>query len=362
MKKLLAVELGIVAVLLGLVVYRDWERIQNWFEAALTARTASAPTVAPAIAPTTVAPTTVPPTTTPPTTEPPTTAPPETEPPTTEPKETDPEWMVFAPNRELTAQCWFVYDDDADAFLLLSGDPTETVYPASITKLFTAYVALQYLDPEETVTVGEALDLVDPTSSIAALGYGDTLTVARLLEGMLLPSGNDAAYVLAAAAGRVIDGDPEEYAWNAVQTFLAEMNAQAQELGLSGTHFVNPDGIHDYDHYTCPKDLVTIAKLSLNNPLVMRCTSLSRETVSLDSQEEDVIWKNTNVLIDPESEYYCPYAIGLKTGQTSDAGSCLLSAFDYHGRTLIIGVFGCPEETDRFADTLQLLTEALEEG
>ena len=93
----------------------------------------------------------------------------------------------------------------------------------------------------------------------------------------------------------------------------------------------------------------------------MRCAGLSRETMYLDSQGEEVEWKNTNLLIDPESDYYCPYAIGLKTGQTYAAGSCLLSAFDYHGRSLIIGVFGCPEEEDRFADTLQLLTLALEE-
>jgi len=70
-------------------------------------------------------------------------------------------------------------------------------------------------------------------------------------------------------------------------------------------------------------------------------------------------WKNTHALIHPDSEYYCPYAIGLKTGQTPSAGSCLLSAFRCEGRTLIIGVFGCPETQDRFADTLQLFNEAI---
>ena len=62
-------------------------------------------------------------------------------------------------------------------------------------------------------------------------------------------------------------------------------------------------------------------------------------------------------LIDPESPYYCPYAVGLKTGQTPSAGSCLLSAFRMDGRELLIGVFGCPKETDRFDDTLQLFNK-----
>ncbi len=359
MKKLLYIEIVLVAVLLGVAIFRNQEQIQGWF-GGLTAQVSQFST--PSSTATQPSLTTPPTTTAPPeTTVPPTTAPPET----TEPTETTfpgPEWMVFAPDRELTAQCWFVYDNDTDDFLLLSGDPEEAIYPASVTKLFTAYVALQYLEPQETVTVGEALDLVDPTSSIAGLGYGDTLTIGQLLEGMLLPSGNDAAYVMAAAAGRVIDGDPEEYAWNAVMTFLDEMNRQAQELGLSGTHFVNPDGIQDDNHYTCPADLTVIAHLAMQNDLIMRCAGMSRKTMYLDSHGEEVEWKNTNRLIDPESDYYCPYAIGLKTGQTYAAGSCLLSAFDYHGRSLIIGVFGCPEEEDRFADTLQLLTLALEKA
>ena len=70
-------------------------------------------------------------------------------------------------------------------------------------------------------------------------------------------------------------------------------------------------------------------------------------------------WKNTNAIIDPSSPYYCPLAIGLKTGQTPYAGSCLLSAFQYMDRTLIIGVFGCKEVDDRFPDTLQLFNDAV---
>ena len=75
--------------------------------------------------------------------------------------------------------------------------------------------------------------------------------------------------------------------------------------------------------------------------------------------EDTVKWLNTNALIDPNSQYYCPYATGLKTGQTPSAGSCLLSSFSYEGKSYVIGVFGCPETDDRFEDTLQLFNRTV---
>ena len=83
------------------------------------------------------------------------------------------------------------------------------------------------------------------------------------------------------------------------------------------------------------------------------------ETVAVSSSKTRT-WYNTNHLIHTDNKYYCPYAIGLKTGQTPTAGSCLLSGFECAGKTLVIGVFGCPEEDDRFADTIQLFNEWIE--
>ena len=175
---------------------------------------------------------------------------------------------------------------------------------------------------------------------------------------MLLPSGNDAAYILAAEVGRRLDGDPNEGAWYAVETFMEEVNGRARALGMTGTHFVNPDGIHSDNHYMTPRDLVTMARLALEIPEVVAYATTPKDTVTFVSGEE-MEWKNTNALVHEESPYYCPYAVGLKTGQTPYAGSCLLSAFRVEGRTLIIGVFGCPEIDDRFEDTLQLFTDAV---
>ena len=266
-----------------------------------------------------------------------------------------PTWKTYPANRQLLAQQYFVYDCRENAFLVTSGQANERIYPASITKLFTAYVAMQYLQPEDNITAGEALDMVAWGSSVAKIKKGDVLTAQQLVEAMLLPSGNDAAYLLACQAGRAIKENPQLSATSAVQIFMLEMNSQAKALGMTGTHFVNPDGIHDNNHYTTFEDLAILGKLSMKDATVMQYATTPKDQVILHG--ETIVWKNTNALVDPASPYYCPYAVGLKTGQTPSAGSCLLSAFRMDGQELIIGVFGCPKEEDRFDDTLQLFNQ-----
>ena len=238
------------------------------------------------------------------------------------------------------------------------GQKSDRVYPASITKLFTAYVALQFLEPEQLIEAGDVLDLVGAGSSVAEIEKGNVLSVEMLVEAMLLPSGNDAAYILADAAGKAIKEDDTLSSSAAVAAFLKEMNGQARALGMSGTQFTNPDGYHSPDHYTTFADLATMSKKVLENSTILQYAAVSKAEVTFQSGQIKT-WENTNKLVDPTSEYYCPIAVGLKTGQTPSAGSCLLSAFAYEGKEYVIGVFGCPEIEDRFADTLQLLNETL---
>ncbi len=273
----------------------------------------------------------------------------------TEAVQTGPTWNTYPEDRQLTARQYFVYDCLARTYLVNSGTENDRVYPASITKLFTAYVAMYYLHPDAYIEVGDALDMVVPGSSVAHLQKGDRLTARQLLEGMLLSSGNDAAYVLACEAGRMIAGKLDLDAASAVEAFVNEMNVRAKALGMPNTHFVNPDGIHDPDHYTTIQDLTTLAALCLSDNTIMNNAVVPEADIIL--HDETVVWKNTNALINPKSPYYCPYAIGLKTGQTPEAGSCLLSAFRKDSQYLVIGVFGCPEETDRFDDALQLFNQ-----
>ena len=269
-----------------------------------------------------------------------------------------PTWMTVPADRQLSALEYFVYDCDTGEFLAISNAPDTRVEPASITKLFTAYVAMQYLEPDTVVTCYDALHLVVPGSSTAKLDWAYRLTVAQLVEGMLLPSGNDASYVLAAEVGRIIDGKPKENASVAAASFVAEMNRQAKELGMTGTNFINPDGIHRDNHYSTLHDLALLGALSMQNETILQYAMVVKETVKIKSGQE-LEWENTNYLVNPESEYYCPYAVGLKTGQTPYAGSCLLSGFQYEGRNIVIGVFGCEKTDDRFVDTIQLFNEAM---
>ena len=284
--------------------------------------------------------------------------------------EPEPTWFTVPSNRTLSCSDYVVYDLSGNYFGALSGQYTDRVYPASITKLFTAYTAMWHLRVDKLITAGDELDMVVWGSSVAGIKKGDTLTVEQLIEAMLLPSGNDAAYVLAAAAGRDIREDPNLSAQAAVNAFMEEMNSMAASVGMIDAHFVNPDGIHDQQHYMSLYDIALLGLLVYDNPTISKYAALPvgnnpRYTEPAQGETENTSddapkqWKNTNELIQPDSVYYCPYATGMKTGQTPNAGSCLLSSFNYKGRVLIIGVFGCEEKDDRFVDTLQLFNEAI---
>lgn len=281
-----------------------------------------------------------------------------TEPEDTEPPETEPVMATIPADRVLTAQNAFVYDCNSREFAFVLGDPEDTIYPASITKLVTAFTVLQYLSPEDTVLVGNELDLVPWDSSVAGLQKGDRLTVEQLIEGMMLPSGNDAATVLATTAGRVIAEDYAMAPKAAINAFMKEMNRTAKSYGMGDSHFITPDGYHDPDHYTTMEDLAVLGRLILTTPSILKYTALPNDQIML-SEDRVLEWKNTNALINPESEFYCSAAVGLKTGQHTAAGRCLLSAFEIDGRILIIGVFGCTEDPGRFEDTLQLLQQTI---
>ena len=243
----------------------------------------------------------------------------------------------------------FVYNCGDSELLYTKGGQTDRIAPASLTKLLTAYVALQYLDPDSAVTIGEEVTWIDPASSTSHVEPGDSISVALLIQGMMMQSGNDAAYATAVAAGRVIAGDPSMDAKRALDTFIAEMNTLAQAHGLTGSHFVTPDGLDADGHYTTPEDMLAIALLAMEEPLICHYAGLSQVNVVYENGK-NYMYKNTNYLLHPNSPYYCPDAYGLKTGYTSKAGSCLLALFNTDERQLLIGIFGCPTYEDRVKD------------
>lgn len=273
-----------------------------------------------------------------------------TEPEPTGPEPTEPEPIIPL---ELSARYAFAYDVAAGEFIYTHGDLQDAISPASITKLFTAYVALQILSPETVVTVGSEISLIDPHSSVAGLTMGEQLTVEQLVAGMLLPSGNDAAYTLAVAAGRSLAEDATLDAEVAMAVFMDAVTDHAQDMGLENTQFRTPDGNDLQGHYSCAQDLLSIALLVHTDTIIRRYTQMVEFSFTSPSGAR-YNWINSNLLLHENSPYYCPQAIGLKTGSTDLAGRCLISMFEHDGRQIIICVMGCDTHEQRYEDTLLL--------
>jgi D-alanyl-D-alanine carboxypeptidase (penicillin-binding protein 5/6) len=255
----------------------------------------------------------------------------------------------------LTARHAFVYDAGEDRLLYSFGDQNQQISPASLTKLFTCYVALQYLNGDEVILVGEEAGFCAPDSSFAFISAGQRLKVETVLQGAMMQSGNDAAYILAVAAGRAIAGNDQLGAREALAKFMDEMNARAKAEGLTGSHFVTPDGYDAEGHYSTAADLLQIAKLAMTEPLILRYASTDKADVVFESGET-ISWVNTNWLIRRElEEYYTPAVTGLKTGGTSKAGMCVIAVYEKDGRKLIVGVLGCELIEQRFVDAMYLI-------
>lgn len=342
MRKLLVIEIVLLVLVLAAAAYFIWD-------ISMVQPNAAAPVAA--TEPTEV----TEPETVPEETE----APEVTEPAPTEPEETlhtKDTWATVLNDYELTAENYFIYDLSADRFLLRSDSADTKVYPASVTKLFTAYVALQHASKDTKITVGSEIEMIDVDSSVAKLKKGDVLTVEQLVGGMVLPSGNDAAYAIAAGVGRLLANDSDMSEKAAVERFVEQMNKDAKDLGMTDSHFVTPDGNHADAHYIGLEDMVTVGKLALENDVIAKAAAQPTQSVTTGNSRT-LEWNNTNSLIREASDYYCDQAIGLKTGYTTPAGYCLLSAVRIGERELLIGVFGSGEKEDRFADTLYLLAQ-----
>ena len=247
----------------------------------------------------------------------------------------------------------FVYDVKNDVIIFSKGSD-RVVYPGSTTKLLTALFALNVLPTDQEITPGSELTLVKEGSSVAYIKEHHTLSVEMLVEAMLIPSGNDAAYVLAAATGRVLSGDDGIDGVLAVEYFMDGLREYASENGLCGTSLTVPDGYGDSDHYTTTEDMIIVSRLAMENELIMKYVSMPRTEVVYASGHTNE-WINTNKLIDENSSFYSPYVTGLKTGSID--GECsLVFSFEFEdGREYIGGVFGSPDKNTRFYDALKII-------
>lgn len=235
----------------------------------------------------------------------------------------------------------------------------EKAYPASLTKLMTAIVAVENCPADTVLTVGEEITYIDRESSRAYLTTGSRLTLNQLLKALLLPSGNDAAYAIAAQVGRKIAGNDSLAPRSAIAQFVAKMNEKAAALGCAGTHFANPDGIHDPNHYTTAADMLKIATAALQKPEIAGVVALAQTTETFPSGQT-VTWKNSNKLVRQDNAFAYDGATGMKTGSTSEAGYCLIASAVRDGQTSIAVVMGSEEESGRWEDASGLLDISFE--
>lgn len=210
----------------------------------------------------------------------------------------------------------------------------ERAYPASTTKIMTCILVLENGDLDAEFTVGEEVtNGFTSHSSLMGLQEGETVKLRDLLYGLMLVSGNDAAAAIAVHLA------------GSIEAFAAMMNAKAAELGMTNTHFVNPHGVHNDEHYTTARDMARLTAYALQNEQFRAVVSTETYTVAPSNlRAESLVLENTNKLIhtlatDTESCLY-EYAIGVKTGDTTMAGKCLVAAAEKDGATVIIVLFG----------------------
>lgn len=238
---------------------------------------------------------------------------------------------------------------DVDRTNVLYADSIfDRLYPASTTKLMTALLVLENANLDDVAVVSDSIMNLEPGSQVCGLEPGDSVTIRDLLYGLLLHSGNDNAVVCA------------EYVAGSVEGFVDMMNARATALLMSGTHFCNPHGLHEDDHYTTAYDLYILMNECIKNETfceIIDTPSYTGQVTHADGSSEMITWLATNYyyqgLVDSPTN--CTI-MGGKTGTTDQAGACLvLLARDANGRPYISVILHAMDKGTLYTKMTQLL-------
>lgn len=238
--------------------------------------------------------------------------------------------------------------------VLFEQNADQRLFPASTTKLMTAVVALEKGNPADMVTVSpQALQGLPERGSSVFLIAGEQMPFSDLIRYLLVASGNDAANALAEHVGGSVEG------------FVDMMNATAASLGCTGTHFANPHGLHEEDHYTTARDLLLIARHAMENPTIAEIVATPQiKLPPTNKHAKETTLTTTNHLITKirQSAYYYEPAIGVKTGFTTPAGYCLIAAARNDDLTYLSVVLGASKAEDgtlgSFTESIKLLDYA----
>ncbi|MFA6493213.1 MAG: D-alanyl-D-alanine carboxypeptidase family protein [Patescibacteria group bacterium] len=221
---------------------------------------------------------------------------------------------------------------DETSFKTLYQKDSEIKVPiASTTKIMTATVVLEDYPDKMKDVVTITREMANVEGSGAQLRIGEKISVESLLKGLLIVSGNDAAYSLASYLG-------------GKDKFVEEMNEKAVFLGLNNTFYKDPAGLDD-EGYSTARDLAILASYAMRNEAFAKIVSTPE--INIISEDGLVLheFKNSNRMLRDEEQFYYPFAIGVKTGFTLDAGHCLVSSAQKDGHRLIAVILNTNENT-----------------
>lgn len=214
---------------------------------------------------------------------------------------------------------------DADSFALLSSANPDLALPmASTTKIMTCLIALEQMDPSDTISVSE--QAVGIEGSSVYLCGGEELTLHDLLYALMLESANDAAVAIALAVA------------DQVGAFVDLMNEKAAELGMQNTHFTNPHGLPQEDHFSSARDLAILMREAMRNEIFCEITGTVTKSIPAPGGKTRFLSNHNKLLRSYEG------CIGGKTGFTKEAGRCLVTACERNGKRLICVTLGDPDD------------------
>ena len=234
-----------------------------------------------------------------------------------------------------------IYEKNAD----------EIIFPASLTKILTAIIVLENCNLDDVAIVSKNAISNIPTGYVVAPLYeGEKIKVKDLLYALLLESANDAAYVLA------------EHVGNSVEEFSNIMNKKAQEIGCKNTHFINPNGIHNENHYTTAYDLYLISNYAMKNDTFSKIVSTYQYTLPDTNKysKKDRVMTNRNYFVNPNSKFYNKNVNGIKTGTTTEAGNCVITNVKKDELEIITIILGAETYNSRFSETKKMIEYAFE--
>ena len=221
------------------------------------------------------------------------------------------------------------------------------MYPASTTKILTSIIIIENCNLDEKIVISESsISSIPEGYQIANLVPGEEISIKDLLTIFLVYSANDCGYVLA------------DYYAGSIEAFSEIMNQTAEKIGCKNSHFVNPSGIHNINHYSTAYDLSLIAKYCMKNDIFKSIVSMPKCTIPATNKSENREYSNTNELLNKNSKFYVEDCLGIKTGYTKDSGNCLISCFFKNNIETICVVLGAPNidnnYSSRFIDSINL--------